>query len=42
VREDDLLAAETSCYRYWSEGIWTDHGAKLSRRTIDIVTRAES
>jgi hypothetical protein len=37
-----LLAAETSCYRYWGEGIWTDYGAELSRRTIDIVTRSES
>ena len=33
-----LLTAETSCYRYWGEGIWTDYGAELARRTIDIVT----
>ena len=47
VRTDDpryrnalfhLLTAETSCYRYWGEGIWTDYGAELARRTIDIVT----
>ena len=33
-----LLAAETSCYRYWGQGLWTDYGAELARRTIDIVT----
>jgi hypothetical protein len=35
-----LLAAETSCYRYWGEGIWTDYGVELSRRVADIITRA--
>jgi hypothetical protein len=34
--------AETSCYRYWGEGVWTDYGAELSRRTADIVTRPET
>ena len=34
-----LLTAETSCYRYWGQGIWTDYGVELARRTIDIVTR---
>jgi hypothetical protein len=33
-----LLTAETSCYRYWGEGVWTDYGAELARRTSDIVT----
>jgi hypothetical protein len=33
-----LLSAETSCYRYWGQGIWTDYGAELSRRVTDIVT----
>jgi hypothetical protein len=37
-----LLAAETSCFRYWGEGVWTDYGAELSRRTSDIVTRPQS
>jgi hypothetical protein len=35
-----LLAAETSCYRYWGEGIWTDYGAELSRRTAGTITHA--
>ena len=34
-----LLTAETSCYRYWGQGLWTDYGAELARRTIDIVTQ---
>jgi hypothetical protein len=37
-----LLAAETSCYRYWGEGVWTDYGAELSRRVADIITRSET
>lgn len=35
-----LLTAETSCYRYWGAGMWTDYGAELARRTNDIVTHA--
>jgi hypothetical protein len=35
-----LLAAETSCYRYWGQGTWTDYGAELSRRTSDTINRA--
>jgi hypothetical protein len=34
-----LLAAETSCYRCWGQGVWTDYGAELARRVVDIVTR---
>jgi|SRR5450755_2212684 hypothetical protein len=30
--------AETSCCRYSGEGIWTDYGRELSRRTSDILT----
>lgn len=32
-----LLSAETSCYRYWGEGMWTDYGRELCRRTDDII-----
>jgi hypothetical protein len=35
-----LLTAETSCYRYWGEGVWTDYGTELARRTADILTHA--
>lgn len=34
-----LLTSETSCYRYWGEGVWTEYGAELARRTHDIVTQ---
>jgi len=27
-----LLACETSCYRYWGQGTWTDYGTELARR----------
>jgi len=27
-----LLASQTSCYRYWGEGAWTDYGRELCRR----------
>jgi hypothetical protein len=33
-----LLTAETSCYRYWGQGEWTDYGAALALRMTDIVT----
>jgi len=33
-----LLTAETSCYRYWGSGIWTDYGAEIARRAADIAT----
>jgi hypothetical protein len=33
-----LLSAETSCYRYWGQGLWTDYGREISRRVTDILT----
>lgn len=33
-----LLTAETSCYRYWGDGVWTEYGAELARRAEDIAT----
>ena len=39
VRLFHLLAAETSCYRYWGEGVWTDYGAELSRRVADLLAQ---
>ncbi len=32
-----LLTSQTSCYRYWGSGIWTDYGRELTRRTHDIL-----
>ena len=33
-----LLTSQTSCYRYWGSGTWTDYGRELARRTNDILT----
>jgi len=32
-----LLASQTSCYRYWGEGRWTDFGREICRRTREIL-----
>ncbi|MBF0172057.1 MAG: glycosyl hydrolase family 57 [Magnetococcales bacterium] len=32
-----LLSSQTSCYRYWGEGMWTDFGRELCRRTTAIL-----
>jgi hypothetical protein len=33
-----LLCSQTSCYRYWGEGRWTDYGRELCRRTQAILS----
>jgi hypothetical protein len=33
-----LMTAETSCFRYWGEGQWTDYGRELCRRGNEILT----
>lgn len=32
-----LMTAQTSCYRYWGQGLWTDYGRELCRRVCEIV-----
>ncbi|MBI4580799.1 MAG: glycosyl hydrolase family 57, partial [Planctomycetes bacterium] len=32
-----LMTTQTSCYRYWGPGIWTDYGRELCRRTMEIL-----
>jgi hypothetical protein len=32
-----LLMTQTSCYRYWGSGIWTDYAKELCRRTEAIL-----
>ena len=34
-----LLTAEASDYRYWGQGVWTDYGAEVARRAIDILNQ---
>jgi hypothetical protein len=33
-----LLCSQTSCYRYWGHGIWTDYGREICRRLEAILT----
>lgn len=32
-----LLVSQTSCFRYWGEGVWTDYAKELCRRGIEAV-----
>jgi hypothetical protein len=32
-----LLSSQTSCYRYWGQGLWTDYGREICRRATDIL-----
>ena len=32
-----LLCSQTSCYRYWGQGIWTDYGREICRRATAIL-----
>jgi hypothetical protein len=33
-----LLLTQTSCFRYWGGGIWTDYGRELCRRAIEMLS----
>jgi hypothetical protein len=32
-----LLTSQTSCYRYWGPGLWSERGRELCRRTMEIL-----
>jgi hypothetical protein len=32
-----LMSSQTSCYRYWGQGLWTDYGREICRRVTDII-----
>jgi hypothetical protein len=34
-----LLCSQTSCFRYWGEGLWTDYGREICRRLEAILRR---
>jgi hypothetical protein len=34
-----LLLSQTSCFRYWGQGMWTDFGKELCRRANEIIER---
>ena len=33
-----LLTSQTSCYRYWGQGPWTDYGREVCRRAKGILS----
>jgi hypothetical protein len=33
-----LLCSQTSCFRYWGTGLWTDYGREICRRLETILT----
>jgi hypothetical protein len=34
-----LLCTQTSCFRYWGQGAWTDYGREIARRAEAILTQ---
>jgi hypothetical protein len=32
-----LMISQTSCYRYWGQGLWTEYGKELCRRAEEIL-----
>jgi hypothetical protein len=34
-----LLISQTSCFRYWGEGDWTDYAREICRRGMEIITK---
>ena len=34
-----LLLTQTSCYRYWGQGVWTEYARELCRRASDILNQ---
>jgi hypothetical protein len=32
-----LLTSQTSCYRYWGQGVWVDYGREICRRAQEIL-----
>jgi hypothetical protein len=32
-----LMIAQTSCFRYWGEGTWTEYGRELCRRAMSVL-----
>ena len=33
----NLMSSQTSCYRYWGQGAWTDFGREICRRVKAIL-----
>jgi hypothetical protein len=37
-----LLLLETSCFRYWGQGTWTDYAREIHRRGDAAIARGAS
>lgn len=35
-----LLLLETSCFRYWGQGVWTDYAREIQERGLELVGSA--
>ena len=36
------LLVQTSCFRYWGQGTWTEYAQELYRRGLELVTADEA
>ncbi len=34
-----LLLSQTSCFRYWGTGVWTDYAKEICRRGMEIINK---
>lgn len=34
-----LMVSQTSCYRYWGQGLWVDYGLEICRRASEILVQ---
>jgi hypothetical protein len=34
-----LMSSQTSCYRYWGQGIWPEYGKEICRRVEEIIKK---
>lgn len=37
-----LLLSQTSCFRYWGQGIWTDYARELCRRGMEVIKKGKT
>ena len=36
-----LLLSQTSCFRYWGQGVWTDYARELCRRGMEVIQKGK-
>ncbi|MBF0571029.1 MAG: glycosyl hydrolase family 57 [Candidatus Omnitrophica bacterium] len=37
-----LLLSQTSCFRYWGQGVWTDYARELCRRGMEVIEKGKT